>query len=187
MATLARIQALWQNFSGAPGYSNFFSTDTTGNMNASVRAFFQAIAGILPSGLTVQVAASGDLISDTTGQITGAWSNAGVAVVTGSSGGVNTGASGAVVHWKTDTVVNGRRIRGRTFLCPLATTAFSASGQVTSGAISTIQTAGAGLITAAGGSLVVWHRPTDFSAGSSGVVTTSSVPVLAAVLRSRRV
>jgi len=186
MAEIARIQALWQNFSGAPGYTNFYSTDLSGNLNAAVRSFFNSIAGLLPSGLTVQVAGSGDRLLDTTGAIVNSWTNATPAVVLGTAGGTNTGASGAVVHWLTNGVVNGRRVRGRSFICPLSSGAFEGNGSLLAATMTTIGTAANGLITAAVGSYVVWHRPTLFASGSSHEVTSQRVPDLAAVLRSRR-
>jgi len=64
--------------------------------------------------------------------------------------------------------------------------AFEANGTIAAAALTTIQTAAAGLVTSAAGSLRVWSRPTDFRLGSNHQVVSSRVPDLAAVLRSRR-
>ena len=184
---ISRIRTVWSNFSGAPGYTNLFcDVASEASVVPAVRSFFNALIGILPSGVTIQVPGSGDTIDESTGLITGAWSTTTPASVVGTSGGVNTGASGAVVHWLTSSVVNGRRVRGRSFICPLASTAFDTAGTLTSAAITTLQTAADGLVTASAGELVVFHRPTDFAQGSEHVVTSTRVPDLAAVLRSRR-
>lgn len=188
MALLFKITALWQNWPGAPGYTNFYSLEAgaIAPQVDAIRAFFFALQGIIPSGITVTVQPSGDQINDANGNITGAWSvSPAPAVVTGSAGGTFAGNAGAVVSWRTNGVVANRRVRGRSFLVPLASTVYDSNG-LTTAAITTIQGAASTLVTAAAPNLAVWSRPTPLRSGSSHPITSSTVPDLSASLRSRR-
>jgi hypothetical protein len=191
---LARINCAWQNWPGAPGVTTFytqgapFSTDIDG-----IRAFFDAIKAYLPTGLTIQVPTSGDMINEADGKITTSWTTVATpAVVTGSNVGTYAGNAGACVHWLTAGVVAGRRVRGRSFLVPLVG-AFEANGSLAATPLSTITSAAAALVTAAT-SLAVWARPftpepgdnKPARAGTLHDVIGSRVPDLAVSLRSRR-
>ena len=180
-----RIQVSWQNWPGAPGVSTFYGDATLGMLDG-ISSFFDAIKGLLPLNLTITVPSTGDDVDPQTGEVVGSWSQAPTTPVrTGSNVAVYAGSTGAVVHWRTGGVVGGRRVRGRTFLVPLVG-AYDSGGSLSSGAISTLQTAANGLVSTAGSAFSVWHRPTQFVAGSTHQVTSASVPDLAVVLRSRR-
>lgn len=188
MASLFKITALWSNWPGAPGYTNFYAL--TGGpivtLTDGIRAFFDAIKGIVPTGITITVQPSGDQINDVSGAITGAWSvDPGPAPVVGASGGTYAGNAGGVVSWRTNGVVGNRRVRGRSFIVPLASTVYDTNG-LTSSAIATLQGAATALLTTADGNLAVWSRPTALRAGSSHPITAATVPDLSASLRSRR-
>jgi hypothetical protein len=186
MADIMRVRSVWSNFPGAPGYTDVYSRNTAlPAMTNAVRAFFDAIKTLLPTGTNVQTLGSCETYDEATGTLTGSTSSTAPAVVTCTGAGSYAGATGAVVTWITSGFVSGRRVRGRTFLVPLAS-AFDANGSLQTTAQSTLQTAASGLITAMSGDLVVWHRPTQFGAGSAHPVTSANVPDLAAVLRSRR-
>lgn len=184
---MARVSVAWQNWPGAPGVTQMFllNPPSQGNVDA-IRTFFNALVTLLPSGLTIQVPSSGDVISESDGTITGAWSVGSTpAVVTGTAVASYAGNAGAVVHWLTAGVVVGRRVRGRTFLVPLVS-AYDTSGSLSSGALSTISTAAAAYVTGQGGVAVVWSRPAPGRSGSLHSITSSRVPDLAVSLRSRR-
>jgi len=157
-----------------------------GNIDA-IRAFFQSFVSQLPSNLTIQVPSTGDVVSETTGAITGSWSVGSTpVVVTGSNVGAYAGNAGAVVHWLSGGVVAGRRVRGRTFLVPLAGTAYDSAGSISSTFLTTLQTAAATYVTAQAGVAVVWARPAPGRTGSLHSIVSSRVPDLAVTLRSRR-
>lgn len=189
MATLNKIPVSWQSWPGAPGVSTFYTLG--GDLDsdvAALRAFFNAHIALLPSGLLIQVPGLGDTIDDVTGQINGAWNaTSAPANVTGTGAGVYAGNAGAVVHWLTALVINGRRVRGRTFMVPLIGSSYDSSGSLGTGTITTIQTAATTLITAMAGRMRVWHRPAGGLGGGSGAVDSARVPDLAVSLRSRRV
>jgi hypothetical protein len=108
-------------------------------------------------------------------------------VVNGGGSGAYSAPSGAVLHWLTGTVRNGRRLRGRTFIVPLANSNYEANGTLAAGTITAIQNAGLALMDEATTRLVVYGRPAPNAAdGVAALVTGARVPDMAAVLRSRR-
>lgn len=199
MPNLARISCAWQNWPGAPGVSQFYADPT--NLQATVNAlktFWDSFATALPTNLTVQVPSSGDFIDDADGKINGAWSvPSQPAPTTATGAGSYAGNAGMVVHWLTIAVVNGRRIRGRTFIVPLVAGAYDTGGSLTPLIVSASKLAADKLITDTAGALKVWHRPvyakpkttppTIVKPGSAATVTSSRIPDLAVSLRSRRV
>ena len=199
MSDLARVRVAWQNWPGAPGVSTFWG-DSTINQTAidALRTFFNAIAGNLPSGLTIQVPSSGDLISAQTGLISGTWSvGTTPAQVAATGAGAYAGNAGAVVHWLTNAVVTStspktgkttaRRLRGRTFLVPLISSAYDTNGSLGVGVLNTVQTAANALLAAAPGVYNVWHRPKPGQGENFSEIVSARVPDLAVSLRSRRV
>lgn len=189
MATMNRVSVTWQSWPGAPGITQLYLTGGIDQAAVdAIRAYFNALVTLLPSGLVIQVPSSGDTLDDASGNINGAWS---VAVtptnVVGTGSGAYAGNAGAVTHWLTGDVVNGRRVRGRTFLVPLVSTAYDTAGSISTAALSTLQTAANGLVTAIDPNFAVWHRPTQFAAGSSHSIISARVPDLAVSLRSRRI
>lgn len=193
--TMYRINAAWQNWPGAPGVTTFFQNPAIAQPNpGAIRTFFEAMKTALPAGLTVTVPGSGDLIEESNGQIAGAWSATPAPLPTTMQGaGAYAGNAGSVVHWLTTTVVNGRRVRGRSFLVPVVMSGFETNGSLTPSMVDGIRTAAQALVDTTPGHLVVWHRPRKAtptqpaSVGSFAAVTGVRVPDLAISLRSRRV
>jgi hypothetical protein len=89
------------------------------------------------------------------------------------------------VDWITDTITNRRRLRGRTFLVPIAGNAYQTNGTLYDSARTALQTAATAFVAAQSTSFVIYHRGTG-SDGSNGLVTSAFVPDMIAVLRSRR-
>lgn len=193
MTTLQRVRCVWQNWPGAPGYTNFYE-DASVVSHEPYRVFFDAVKGLLPNAVTIQVPGNGDIIEDTTGAIVGAYAIATPAVVSGGSASVYSGGSGAVIDWLVSGLVAGRRPIGRTFLVPCTSTAMDASGSLIGTANTTITNAATALIASMAGAMKVWSRP--FAGGPGGVpaarlgsqhaIVSARVPDLAAQLRSRR-
>lgn len=180
-----RVRVLWQNWPGAPGYSNHYVGSNVLAQTA-IRTFYDAIKALVPTGLTIQVPNSGDQINEATGQITGVWTGAAQSVVTGTAVANYAGGAGAIVNWRTSGLIDGRRPMGRTFLVPLAVTAFDSQGSLSASTISIVQGAATQMITDLAGELKIWHRPNAVGAGSNVTVISAQVPDLAAVLRTRR-
>lgn len=193
---LARVNVTWSNFPGAPGLSTLFlENPPTQAQIDSVRTFFNAFNALVPSGLTTQVPSTGDVINEVDGKIVDSWT---VGTTPLPSAGIGTGSyagnAGAVVNWLATGIVNGRRVRGRTFLVPLVQTAYDTQGSLASASITLISNAAQAYIAGADFAGRVWARPyvdpkgvNPSRPGSSHQITKSRVPDLAVSLRSRRI
>ncbi len=191
---LLRVKARWTGFSGAPGYSIFHfnafddgSTVEAQNAANAVRSFFFSINSLLPQAVTVTVDTSVDVLEESTGQLTNIVGVTPPPTVVGMNTGSFSAPTGAVVHWTTGGVRNGRRVRGKTFLVPMAVVIYQNDGTLNTSNVTTITAAAQALIDSADTALVVYGRPTQGAAdGVAHVVTGQRVPDMAAVLRSRR-
>lgn len=190
---IIRLTARWTGFPGAPGYSNFFfaSDGSTADVDEAIgqvqSAFGQWIRA-LPSAVTVQLVQEFPVIDEVTGMTTGyADFDEEIQSFTGLDAGAFSGPTGAVVTWDTAGVVNGRRVRGRTFLVPLSNDSYQADGTLNTDTITALN-AGATALEGPGldSNLVIWSRPTNGGGGSIHNVIGHRVPDMAAVLRSRR-
>lgn len=188
LQTMNRVRVVWSNFPGAPGYSNFYVGSTITD-HTPIRTFFSTMATYLPGGLTITVPTSGDVISEATGAITGAYSATvtGGPMVTPSNAGAYAGMAGGQIQWQTSLLVAGRRPLGKTFLVPGYSNMFDTNGSLATAFITACQTAGATLISALSGELKVWTRPRPSLAGAAATITSCRVPDLAIALRSRRI
>jgi hypothetical protein len=188
---LYKVQAVWSGLPGLPGVSTFYTMSVP--TLSRYKAFFDAIVGAFPASIKVTVAASGNIIDDATGTLTGQWSG-GSAVTTQMAGGVSTysPATGPYVRWTSSTVLDGRIVKGRTFLVPTSTNSYGSDGTIVSSTLTVLQNAASALVSSHAGDLVLWHRPRKASAGVAArpgghaVVTGATVPTKVGVLRSRR-
>lgn len=198
MADLARVTINWTGFVGAPGYTNlYFRNATPGTIdqavvdNAIVKvdAFIAATVLRTPTTVTRAIDPSIEIIDDTNGELQSFMTGTIPSPRVGTGTGAYSAPSGAVISWYTNTVRNGRRIRGRTFHVPIAAGAMDTDGTIQTAALTDLRTAADNLRAASGASrLVIWGRPTT-PGGTDGVsaeVTASQVPDMAAVLTSRR-
>jgi len=167
--------------------STFYAADAvTSGSPADLVTFFTAIRDFFPSGISWGIPSSGDIITTETGQLTGGWSTSGGGTVT-SNGGAGTYAAGVGgrVQWSTGTIVNGRRLRGSTFLVPFLSSSYQSDGTIATAVITATNTAAAALVAGAG--LSVWHRPSPGgSNGSKSAMTSGALVDRVAVLRTRR-
>jgi hypothetical protein len=143
----------------------------------------------LPTTVTCQTDSTVEVIDDTTGELQ-EFVNATVAAArVGTGTGNYSAAAGAVCNWYTNTVRNGRRIRGRSFLVPLAGSALGPDGSLDNTNLTGLRTNTATFVTQTGAArLVVWGRPTapGASDGVSAEVVSFTIPDKTAVLTSRR-
>lgn len=199
---MVKVKVRWHGFTGSPGYSNFFfrewsdagyvpSVAEASNSAAKVHQFFDAIKGIFPPVVNIQVEGDAEVINDTDGQLVTAFSIGPFANLQGGAAAANySAATGAVVSWQTGGVRNGRRVRGRTFLVPTSSDIFDNTGSLTSAAVASVTAAANTLVAPAANSpdMGVYARPSAPGAndGAWFVATGARVPDMAAVLRSRR-
>lgn len=200
MATILRVKLRWSGFVGGPGYSVFHMRDFTGgNPDATqaqsaadrVRQFAVAVAPMLPYVTQLQVMPDVEEIEETNGEMVNIFSVTGGAVVAGGATQFITysAASGAVVTWRTAGVRNGRRVRGRTFLVPLASNSYAPDGSLDTTALAALNTAAAALANGSGTpDLGVYARPSAPGAndGIWYAAIGHTINDKVAILRSRR-
>ena len=187
MTSLAKVPVVWSGLPGFPGVSVFYSSAATGGSAcAALFAFFTAIKGQFPTGLTWTFPTSGDVFDDSDGGLTGAWTGGTAAPVAANGGaGIYAAGTGSVVRWDTSAIVGRRRLKGRTFLCPLLSSVYDNNGTIQDPTVAAWQTAANTLV--ASGALHIWHRPSPGgSDGTSSSVTAAAVQDRVASLRSRR-
>lgn len=194
MALLWRVSAKWSGGQIGSGFTNMFFTEgvsTAQTAADSVRTFFRAVYGFtgafLPTGITVAFPTLVDVLEPGTGAL--------VTSIPVTNGGNLTGAdstkyaapAGICVTWRTAGIVNGHRVRGRTFFVPIGGSALDTNGTPLDSFVSTAQTSAASLI-ADPAELTVWHRPLSLAAGggSAHPVLASAVSDKVAMLTSRR-
>ena len=185
---LNRLVVTWQGpqVVGAAVNVIHFAGDAGAVPVAAVKSAYANIASSLPTGVTLTIPNTGDIIDDTTGTLTGVWTGSGGGTVTGTSPAQAAAGVGACVGWQTGGIVNGRRLRGRTFLVPFSNVVYDSDGTLSSGCLTVVNSFAAGMLAA--GPLAVWHRPTSVggSDGTSYGVTSYRVRDKVAYLSSRR-
>lgn len=190
---MLKITARWSGFAGAPGYSNFYFAggggliSDVGQVAARVYNSFIKLQPVLPPDVEISLAPEAAILDADTGEVQSFEQLSVTSSFKGQGTGGYSGATGAVVNWRTGDVRFGRRIRGRTFIVPLAGQAYDSNGSLSTTALTAVRDFAGNLI---GGDLDselgVWSRPRDGSGGVFATATSFNVPDMAAVLRSRR-
>ena len=192
--TLYRVKAQWSGFTGAPGFSVFhFDGPDSGTSSdptkcvAAVAAFFGNLQDRFTRNVKIQVQSTVELIDTPTGDLLEFFDTPTPPVMTGLESGGYSAVSGANVSWLTNTVRNSRRVRGRTFLVPLASACYQDDGTLMQATIDDLNSAASNLRSETL-SLMVYGRPSGKGAtdGIAAAVTGHRVTDKAAVLRSRR-
>ena len=198
MATMYRVRARWDYGTGGPGLSTFYFLSTGGSPNAAdaatvagrVRGAFDVAKTLLSSSTAIIVSPQVDLIADVSGDLLGGFSITPPAVVSGTVAGT-TGPSEVMAGLQllTANVVNGRRVRGRSFFGPVSGT-LTGFPTPQAGIATALQAFGVALITAtppaAVAPAVVWSRPKPAQVGSNHLITGTAVAPGWFALRSRR-
>lgn len=195
--TILRATMRWSGFTGEPGYTNLHFSKS-GDIDGAVldatlsncRTFFQAFSSRLPTSVGIVFTTTVDEFDTTSGELLNTHSAVLQTQVTG-TGGTSpfSSATGACVTWGTDSIVNGRRLRGRTFMVPLLpSAAFESNGSLIEVARAAFQAAAVAFKNETDGyPFHIWHQPDPgVTNGASGPVTSASVADKTAILRSRR-
>jgi len=193
--SLNRLKIAWSGWPGQPGYTQLYFDPASPVPLTAVSALLTTWKAYTPNSLSWSIPNGGDTIDETTGDLTGSWSNGSAAIVTGGGGGGSlVGSSGAVISWRTSSIIDGHRPHGRTYVVPMLAVAFDTDGTITSSCQTTLLNGALSFVTAAAGAFEVWHRPKRdpnpphaiIRPGGRAPVTGALVPDLAAVMRSRR-
>ena len=198
MSEILRVKINWTGAPGGPGFTNLYFRDfTEGTVTQAmadaaatkVQAFATALHFDIPTSITLQVDPTVDRIEETTGELQGFFQTNPGAAIAGSAPGAFSAASGGCIAWSTNGVRRGRRIRGRTFVVPLAGTCYDGTGTLSDQTLIDLRTAATNLRSGTGNALLgVWARPTSKGAtdGVWYIVQASSVKDKVAILTSRR-
>lgn len=153
----------------------------------AVHTFFDAVRDRLPAVVSIQVEGAVERIDTPTGELIGFEDVTPPAVIVGTNSGGFSSATGACIGWTTNGVRNGRRVRGRTFIVPLAGVTYDTDGTLTALALQDIQTAATAMTENFAG-LVVYARETapGLADGVAYDVAGARVADKTAILRSRR-
>jgi len=163
----------------------FDASVAVASQRTALHTFWTSVKAVQSTGTVYTISTAGRELDDATGALTGAWSEASVKNGAGGSGSVPVPDSDqALIQWRTVSIVNGRFLRGRTFVPGLGI-GQTAGGNVLGTAVTNIQTA-ANVLIASAAALEVWHRPIAGSGGSSDAVSTATVWTEFATLRRRR-
>lgn len=187
--TYAQYRAFWAVPGGGLGITNFHTTPIAGTAEGAtianlVQQFFIAIRTNLPNDVTISFDSEVTVHNDQ-GELTATYPVTPPASTVGGQTGGWAGAAGARIDWLTGIIVAGRRLRGRTYIVPLASTVYDNDGTLTTAFVNTLTAAANGLADAlelAGLPLVVVSRTHQ----TQSVVTGQIVNDKTAILRSRR-
>lgn len=197
MTNIFRLKTLFTGMPGGPGVATMYFRDVATAV-PSVRQFWNGLALFMPSDVHIVVENLGDIINDATGDLVDTWFQSPVAPLDGGANGNYAAPAGASITWETGVILNGHRLRGRTFVIPTVASAFEANGSLAAATVTGLSDAAGALIAAQNNSFVIWHRPFAGAAavgtkparpafvGSNALVTGGRVIDKIAVLRSRQ-
>jgi len=199
MTDVYTVTAIWNGFTGAPGYTRtrFQLLNTQADIDTAVaklRTYFSTIAAYISTGHSVKVQQTVMIHDMATGLLTGeVLATTDPVVVSGTSSTATWAAGvGAYVTWKTNMIFNGRRVQGRTFLVPLRGVQ-DTDGTLLNAARTTLQTASDTFASQAP-QPCIWAKQWDHTnpdkphqvGGALGPISQAIVPDFTGILRSRR-
>lgn len=187
MPSINRYRCSWSLLPGSPGVSTFYVSDnaSTSVVVNALKTFFGAINSYFPAPCQIATPTLVDTVNSDTGALVGGTTAPSLAATVGTATNY-AGGSGAEIVWGTNAVVGRKKVRGRTFIVPLASTGYDTSGQVSTTVQAIMSAAAAALVTALSPNFGVWSRPTATRSGAFNQVQTGACSRLAVVLTSRR-
>jgi hypothetical protein len=189
MATMHRVKML---LSGAalPGgglathYFDYPSSAAQTALDAATSLWGQFCTYMCPD-LHVVADAIVDQVDPADGAIFGVTACSPESLAGASANDCITQASQMLVQWRTGQYLNGREVRGRTFV-PGVTENYSTSGELAPAVLASLPANLDAFINASGAVPVIWHRPGPHGAGSAVPIALGTLWTEFAVLRGRR-
>jgi hypothetical protein len=178
----------WTGLGHNPKLSIMYIDDAAdvGLARDNIAGLWNALEGFLSTSIAWRVAQDGKIMDSATGELTGFWTDTTPFVGEGlNESDPLPDATQLLVQWVTTEVVNGRRVRGRTFI-PGMTEQHSERGNPSDDLVAGAAAGAQAMVTALLGNFVVWHRPTNGVGGSTAVVNVATVWDEWAVQRNRR-
>lgn len=187
MPNLARVRAIWS--AGAVvggGVSTFYFAEGASGFQAAVAELFDDIKASIPNTQQIFIPATGDLIDVGSGELTGSWTEGSGTNITGGDAAGYAAGVGLRVVWPTSSIVNGRRVRGSTFFCPIGKASFEGGSNLATATVTLYEGAANTFLTTVGTDFKIWTRPKAGSGGAASSVTSFEVPDQISWLISRR-
>ena len=181
--SISRLRITSSGGNVGTGYTNMYFQSIT---SADLTAVLNLLNAFKPY--------CGDQVDETTGHLVGAWTTGAPQTVTMTGGGFWAAAAGALMLWKSATVVDGHRPTGRLLMVPCSQAFWDTDGTPIAAALTAIQAAGTAFL-AASSNFRIWHRPLyDYKTkpatlkrpGSIVSATAAVARDMGTVLRSRR-
>lgn len=187
MANLNRVRVALTGFIGGPGVNTFYGLEAA-SLRAHLGNYYTALAAYLPTSVTWTIETTGDIIDPLTGDLVGTWADSSALTSSGSSSDAYAAPVGWCVNWMTGDVLDGHRLRGRTFHVPMGGSCSQNNGTLAETPLAAMRAAATAFIAACAGEFVIWHRPklSPAHAGGYSAVTSAVINDKASVLRSRR-
>jgi hypothetical protein len=199
MTNLAKFVVTTDGWDGAPGINVLmFSAGTLLDLNDvavqsaydEIHTLFSDLKTYLAPGLTVNVSTEAGIIDAATGDLVNiipVATSGGPITSTGSSGEVTRAAQLNVRH-TTDVFLRGRRLKGRSFIGPIAAGLFDSQGNIASASAAFVTNKFVAMTSGVGVRLAVWQRPSTANGGvgTFGDVVLSECQATPGILRSRR-
>jgi hypothetical protein len=193
---MMRVTTAWTSPNGGPGTSTMF-VNGDGSLLAqdavnAIAAFWNGLSARIATAVDAAIESDVYVINAANGEATGVHSTAPPAVVTSGTVDQNSAATQGLVRWLTGVYLDGRQVRGRTYI-PGPMESDNAAGRPGSAWLTPVQAAANTLVGT--GLLGVWRRPLPdpeapngppLRAGSFHLVNAASAWGEWAVLRSRR-
>lgn len=160
-------------------------TATVAAQRTALATFLGAVDGTLDNSTTWTIRTVGRELDDSTGGLIGAWAEGSVKTGTGNNATEPVAdATQILFQWHTGNIVNGRFLRGRTFI-PGLTNSVLSNGNINEANRAAFQALGETLVDDAA-NMQVWHRPVSGTGGSAHTIANCTVWAELAVLRRRR-
>lgn len=197
MAEMLRVKVQLNGWQGSPGFSQFYFQKTGGapvatidavEAHARVQAAYVSARDLYPTIWNWSADSLVDVLDPNTGDLINALVGGAAGGDVGTSGSdFGPASTGIVLNYTTAAIVNGQRVRGRTFFSPIHEGG-DANGTPAELDLQSVRDFGLTLRTLIATSLsqVVWHRPVGGTGGSAHDVISSYVRDSFSVLRSRR-
>ena len=194
MVNVLEVTVLWSGFTGQPGYSNFhisaagIKQTAVDNGVDGVFNLFEDWAPLFPAAMKFDIQTEVKEFDPATGILQALWApSSSPTQISGSSAyAFGAAPAGICVGWGTNGLNRGRKVRGRTFLVPMASNTFQDDGTLTSSALTTARDGATAYRTSAAYESLIWSRPRAGAGGAAFPIITSAVKDKVAVLRSRR-
>lgn len=163
----------------------FAESEPFATQRSDLGDLLDAIGGVLDQNVSWLVETAGREMDSLTGTLTGVWTDTTPFAGTGGTiGQSNPDAAQLLIRWNTQAIVDGRFLKGRTFIPGVSTTSVT-DGNVSATTLAGLQTAVNTFVGAFNG-FGVWHRPTAGAGGSFATAQTGSIWSEYAILRRRR-